>query len=212
MIEAEEDRFDRLLKLAPCRFHISDDPRLGVGLVMRCQVNNDNEDGPKFFTQRDGIRNCKPGIWTSLRRHVANDDPDNEYEVEYILRWVASGTIDISQPLKEWEEYEKSTREADAQVKLSQIVPRGVKWRRNGTYFSDDGICAVISSEYLTSEAAANIQFGRAEEIDEYNYGGYLEFLSPPGFGPGQGDSGGFTIGGVKCKHTLGIFCLRNCC
>lgn len=38
---------------------------------------------------------------------------------EFILRWVAPGTIDISQSVESWKAYEKATCETDAVVKLS---------------------------------------------------------------------------------------------
>ena len=205
MAEQDIRRFDRLRKLCPRRFHISENHPFGVGLVLCCHVNEeDDEDGQQFFTQHDGIRNCKPGIWTSMRRPVTNVSQGDQRS-EYILRWVGPGTIDISQPVEEWEAYEKATREADAAVKLSQIVPKGTKWRRAGSYFSDDGVCAIISTEYLTKEASETIM---GEEAGTKDYGSYLELLTLNGTEAWETPvNAGFTIGGVDCEPNYLLLC-----
>jgi hypothetical protein len=204
MVEGIEDRLDRIFKLTPRRFHISDNPPFGVGLVLCGQVNGDAEDSEQFFLQHGGIPNCKPGIWTSMRRRVPNpfkDDTHTEYGVECILRWVEPGTIDISQPVEEWEAYEKATRDADAQVRPSQFVPQGTSWRRTGKYFDDGGVCTVVSTEYLTAEAAEKMNSG---EDEDFSYDGYIEQLSLHGVDGGDADNQGFTIGGMNCALALG--------
>lgn len=197
--DEQTTRFDRLLALMPRRFHISTNPPFGVGLVLCGQVNDndDDEDGSQFQAQRDGIANCKPGIWTSMTREVPKDNPDAlDGGLECILRWVEPGTIDISQSVEKWEAYEKRTRGIDVEVKLSQIVPKGTKWRRAGGYFSDDGLCNIISTEYLTHEAAKAIQFGPEDEVDE-EFGGYYDQITLQGLEPTLDANQHFTIGGM---------------
>lgn len=89
MAEVEENRFDRILKLNPCRFHISDNPPFAAGLTLCGTVNGEEEDGEQFFTQLSGIRSWKPGIWTSIRSIIPNPFPDAphfEHGVECFLR------------------------------------------------------------------------------------------------------------------------------
>jgi hypothetical protein len=198
--EMATDRLKRLTALTPRRFHITTNSPYGVGLVLCGHVNDEEIDdiGSQFFTQRDGIKNCKPGIWTSMAREVG--EPGDNFSLECILRWVAPGTINMAQSVEKWEEYEKETREKDLEVRMSEIVPKGTKWRRAGSYYDDGGVCSVISTEYLTMDAAKKIMFGTGEEEEEVNFGFYTETLTLNGWEMGAGENERFTIGGMNCK------------
>lgn len=122
-------------------------------------------------------------------------EPGEDFSVECILRWVEPGTIDLCKPVEEWEKYERETREKDAAVKASGIVPKGTKWRKAGSYYDDGGVCSVISTEYLSLDAAKKI-FGD----DDVEYGYYTETLTLNGWEMGAGVNDRFTIGGMNCK------------
>jgi len=126
-------------------------------------------------------------------------EPGDDFSVECILRWVEAGTIDISQPVKDWEAYEKETREKDLEVKMSEIVPKGTKWRKAGSYYDDGGVCSVISTEYLTKDAAKKIMFGAEGEEEEIDFGFYTETLTLNGWEMSAGANERFTIGGMNC-------------
>lgn len=222
MADEVDDRLRQLTTLTPRRFHISANPPFGVGLLIFGHENEsyDEENLEDFFNISDQIRNCKPGIWTSRVRALANvqsEQPDQEC----ILYWVSEGTIDIAQSVEDWKAYEEATRQSDVDIKLSGIVPPGTKWRRFGSYFSDGGICTIVSTEYLTHKAARAIMFGHRESDEELDYGYYLETLSLNGADIGVSDEQeGFTIGGINClcfllvffRPTNMVFSLPGCC
>jgi hypothetical protein len=166
-----KERFDRLVALTPRRFHISSNPPFGVGLVLCGHVSTEEVDGSQFFLQRDGIRNCKPGIWTSIRIPASEGE---ENMTECILRWVAPGTINLGQGVEKWEEYEKATRQGDMDAfkGIEDMAKDGAEWERHGRYFDDGGICCVISTEYLTRDAYEKLAEG------ENDFGWYLETLT----------------------------------
>ncbi|CZR55459.1 uncharacterized protein PAC_05347 [Phialocephala subalpina] len=200
MSDQEDDRLRQLTTLSPRRFHILANPPLGVGLLIFGHENEsyEEENLQEFFNIGDQIRNCKPGIWTSRARKLVDTEPDMP-DREYILHWVSEGTIDIEQSVEDWEAYEEATRPEDANVKLSNIVPPGTKWRRYGSYFSDGGVCAIVSTEYLTHDAARAIMFGDRQSDEELDYGFYLESLSLNGADIGiSEEQRGFTIGGMN--------------
>jgi len=198
------DRFTRLQALTPRRFHISASPPFAApfdaNFVLCGHVNSEYDaSGSQFFGQHFGIRNCKPGIWTSITRQVG--PLDEEFSLECILRWVEPGTIDVSQSVEDWEKYEKETREKDAGVKVSEIVPKGTKWRKAGSYYDDGGVCSVISTEYLSMDVARKIM--NVEEEEEVDYGFYTETLTLNGWEMGAGENARFTIGGMNCTFAL---------
>lgn len=157
-----------------------------------------DDTGSQFLMKRDGIKNCKSGIWTSMIRGVG--EPEDDFSIECILRWVEPGIIDMAQSVEKWEKYEKETREKDLEIKMSEIVPKGTKWRRAGSYYDDGGVCSVISTEYLTMDAAKKIMFGTEEDEEEVDFGFYTETLTLNGWEMGAGENERFTIGGMNCK------------
>lgn len=197
MAEEEKSRFDRLISLTPRRFHISENPPFGVGLVFCGHVNANDDSGVLFFRNRAGIPNCKPGIWTSIILPV----PGDEGMMECILHWVESGAIDLGQSVEEWEGYERETRKLDAESweewrkknDWDKERKEGVNWRNDGTYYDDGGLCNVISTEYLTREACEKMM----AEDGEYDF--YLETLTLSVM-DGEPQNSGFCIGGMSCK------------
>lgn len=87
-------------------------------------------------------------------------------------------------------------------MKISKIVPKGTKWRRYGSYYDDGGVCTIVSSEYLTHEAARAIMFGDTdkESEEEMSFGFYLETVSLNGVGMSVRDPPRVTIGGMNCE------------
>jgi hypothetical protein len=204
MSEQEGDRLDRIMALTPRRFHISAKSPFTApyddNLVLCGHVNGDEEDGSIFNYQRSGIKNCKPGIWTSRQLPVSkafrleNFNPgDGEFEA--LLYWVSEGEIDMAQSIEDWEAYEVATRESDAAVDVKTLFPEGTKWKRAGSYFDDGGVCSVISTEYLTRDAASKIM-GLASDDEELEMGFYFETLTVEG-------NDGFTLGGMNCEFKI---------
>lgn len=154
-------------------------------------MNADDDSGAQFFLQRDGTRNCKPGIWTSIAVPAAGEDG----MMECILRWVAPGSIDLSQSVEEWERYEEGTRTADLEG-FKGI--KGLEWKRDGTYYDDGGVCCVISTEYLTREAFEEIVDPEERESLEDGYAFYIETLTLSIFDGPPGNER-FCIGGMCC-------------
>ena len=142
------------------------------------------------------ITNCKPGIWTSRRRKLASG------RCEFIFYWVAPGTIDLNQSVDDWKRDEEETREKDSMVKLSQIVPKGTRWRRTRDYLDSGGILNILSTEYMTPEAARSIIYGDSKAGRELNYGQYLETLTLA-FSRRKANNEMFTLGGISCKITF---------
>lgn len=188
------DRFKEIQNLGPVRFYVSPEQPFGGGLALLGNENTDSaEEMVSTSSNFDVIPNCKPGIWTSRVRKI---EPQKEGypDTECIVYWVADGAIDLAQPVSEWKKYEEETRDKDAAVKLSQIVPKGTKWRRAGSYYDDGGNCNIISTEYLREETARNIMFGDKKweigedeqdeeddgesEDEELDYGYYIESLT----------------------------------
>lgn len=198
------------MALTPRRFHISATPPFPApyndSLVLCGHVNGNKEDGSIFGWQREGIKNCKPGIWTSRKLPVSKafrlesfKPEDGEFEA--LLYWVAEGAIDISQSIEDWEAYEVATHERDAAVELKTLFPKGTKWKRNGSYYDDGGTCSIISTDYLSRDAASKIM-GLEAEDNELNLGPYFETLTSrwdSWKAPGAEDSCGFTLGGMNC-------------
>ncbi|KAE8440671.1 hypothetical protein EG329_006835 [Mollisiaceae sp. DMI_Dod_QoI] len=200
MADPRYDRLRELTALTPRRFYISASPPFGVGLLIFGHENEDYDEDSleELFNMSDQIRNCKPGIWTSIARKLPDAEPEMP-DYECILRWVSDGSIDISQSVEDWKAYEEATRESDANVKLSEIVPPGTKWRRFGSYYDDGGVCTIVSSEYLTHKAARAIMFGDPESEEELDFGYYLESLSLNGADIGvSAEQERFTIGGMN--------------
>ncbi|KAG0651857.1 hypothetical protein D0Z07_0803 [Hyphodiscus hymeniophilus] len=200
MAEETPTRFDRLIALTPRRFHISSEPPFGVGLVLCGHVNADDDDGSQFFMEHNGIRNCKPGIWTSLA--VFSQDEGGEEMTECVLRWVEDGSIDLAQDVKQWEEYEGRTRKLDAESfkSVEGMVGKDGKvleWKRKGTYYDDGGVCNVVSTEYLTRAAFEKIVDAEQRADLEEGYGFYVETLTLSAFDGPPGNER-FCIGGMS--------------
>jgi hypothetical protein len=205
----DEDRFARLMALAPRRFNISASPAFpppyDVSFVLWGGLPNDiGDDGSHFFYQHNGIRNCRPGIWTSRKLPVSKAFQTETYkpengEFEVILYWVDDGEIDMGLQADKWEEYERATREVDAQVNLKDVIPEDAEWKRAGTYFDDGGICAIISANYLSRDAARNIMDENVDEVELLHY--YETLISNGSFWGYPGNN--FTLGGLCCKSVL---------
>jgi hypothetical protein len=209
MSEQEEgERFNRIMALTPRRFHISATPPFAApyndSLVLCGHVNDDEDDGSIFSHQRSGIKNCKPGIWTSRKLPVSEAFRLDNYnaedgEFEALLYWVADGEIDISQPVEEWKAYEEATRESDTAVNLETLFPKGTEWKRSGSYFDDGGTFSIISTDYLSRDAASKVT-GIEADSDELDLGHYFETLTLHGWEAPPGDKNGdFTLGGMNC-------------
>jgi hypothetical protein len=218
MSMADTVRFDRIMALSPRRFHISANPPFGLGIVICSHLNEDDVSVDAFTANHDGIANCKPGIWRSTYRAIT--PPEGQWSspynpVECIVHWVADGTIDLAQPVKDWEEYDKNARQTDATVDLDNIFLKGVEWESRGTFFDDGGLCAVLSTEYLTREAATKIasEIGQDKESDEedtdnedseeeedFKMEFYLERITVNTIDwSGEKKNAFFTLGGMNC-------------
>ncbi|KAF2427525.1 hypothetical protein EJ08DRAFT_662829 [Tothia fuscella] len=187
MAEEEQDRFTRIMDLTPRRF-----------------TYQQHHHSPPALCYREGIKNCKPGIWTSRKLPVSKvfrlDNPNvDDGEFEALLYWVADGRIGLSQSIKDWESYEAATRDVDAVVDLKTIFPDGTKWKRNGSYFDDGGTCSVISADYLTRKAASRIMNIKPED-EELELGYYYETVTIHGWGHSSGNKKNtdFTLGGMN--------------
>jgi hypothetical protein len=203
MAEEERSRFDRLVTLTPRPFHITSNPPFGVGLVLCGHVNTYDDNGAQFSLQRDGIRNCKPGIWTSIAVPVSG----GEGMMECILRWVAPGTIDLGQDIEKWETYEEATREMDVESfkSVGEMVGESgnvLERKKDGSYYDDGGVCCVISTEYLTKAAFEKIIDEEKRENLKDGYGFYVETLTISIF-DGQPGNKRFCIGGMCCMCRL---------
>lgn len=202
MVE-HEDRLDTLLRIAPRRFHISENPPFGVGLVLCGHVNEDEDvEGEQFFRQHNGIQNCKPGIWASVERDTGRSV--ESCPVEYILYWVEPGTIDISQPVADWKAYEDTTRQLDERNVEDTL--KHLYWKPHDTYYDDGGMCCIISTEYLTLDAAKRVQLGSVNAEGEIDFGSYLESLTL-----NCEENSVFTLGGINGKITNNDPTLQIC-
>jgi hypothetical protein len=228
---ADTVRFDRIMALSPRRFHISANPPYGVGIVICSHINEDREAEDQLFANHEGIADCKPGIWRSSYCRVKAPEGQWSYAydpTECILHWVADGTIDLGQPVKEWEESDKAAREIDATMDLENTLLQGVEWESRGTFFDDGGVCAVLSSDYVTREAAKKIVIENGqdkdsddendeeeeededndeeeeeeeeEDDDDFDFGYYLERVTLNNMDmSGRKDNAFFTLGGMNC-------------
>ncbi|KAI5460297.1 hypothetical protein BGZ63DRAFT_424812 [Mariannaea sp. PMI_226] len=195
-----EERFDQIMEISPRRFHITASPPYGVGIVFCGQVQTEEESLDELTTQRDGIVNCKPGIWRSAVKEVppyGTSPPELGPYLECYLYWVCDGAIDLAQPVDEWETYDKESRESDATVNLDSILPKGVKWTRAGSYYDDGGACNVLSTEYLTKDAAKKVMFEDSEEEEELDFEYYLATITL-NYQDGKVENSGFTLGGMS--------------
>lgn len=80
--------------------------------------------------------------------------------------------------MEDWRAYEEATRKQYPDVRVSQIVPKGMKWKHCGTYFSDGGYYTIVSAEYLAHDAARTIMFERDSSTEDLEYGDFLEMMS----------------------------------
>ncbi|KAH8820771.1 hypothetical protein F5884DRAFT_745116 [Xylogone sp. PMI_703] len=171
-------RFRDILALGPVRFYISPKRHFGGDLALLGVENSNSEKMVAHSPNFQVIPNCKPGIWTSRTRKLKEQkDGEDLGDLECILYWIADGEINLAQSVDDWKKYEEETRDKDVSVKLSQIVPKDTKWRKAGSYYDDGGICNIISTVYLTEEAAKKIMFEGEEEKD-LNYTYYVESLT----------------------------------
>jgi hypothetical protein len=219
------DRLNSLMALSPRRFHISANPPFGLGIVICSHMTEDDDSIDQFTFNHEGIANCKPGIWRSFFRtvHAPEGQWSYPYEpTECIVHWVANGTIDLTQSVKDWLAYDMAAREKDATIDLENTVLRGIEWENKGTFSDDGGICAVLSTEYLTKEAAAKLMIGgkedesedededvderegeggdeEEEEEEEVKFGYYLETVT---LSYGLRENRYFTLGGMSCMFS----------
>ena len=159
--------------------------------MLCCTTDYDDE-----FEQDEGIKHCKPGIWTSVKKLTGREHPD--FSEEYFLYWVEAGTIDISQSVDDWKAYEDATRptdEEDTEARLSKF-----KWKDYHTYYDDGGVCSVISTEYVTEEAARRVQFQDVATQDDHDHDFYMEMIAMKARDSEMGNAG-FTIGGLSCMY-----------
>lgn len=197
------ERFDEIMKISPRRFHISASPPYGVGIVFCNHINNNEESEFQLTSQRGGIRKCKPGIWRSVAKEFGHDGqaPHDGPFMECYVHWVADGTIDMTQAVKEWEKYDVENREKDAAIDIDKILPDGVEWVKAGSYYDDGGVCSILSTEYLTMDAAKKVMFA-GDEDKEVKYGYYLETITL-NHCDGLPENSNFTLGGMNCTYLL---------
>ena len=161
-------RLNRILALSPRRFHISANPPFGLGIAITSQLSEDDVSEEALILNHGGITNCKPGIWRSTYRTIKAPKGEWSYEfdpTEVTVHWVEDGTIDIAQPVEDWVEYERVTRETDMTIDLDNDLLKDVKWESRGTFFDDGGVCAVLSTYYLSGDAMKKIICGAGRDI-----------------------------------------------
>lgn len=192
----ERDRFTSLLSLCPRYIVVPPNPPEGIAFAM----TGDCQDWDQLTYWHSGISNCKPGIWKAeTKRLPGAQDGDADYEA--CLRWVAdlneNTELDFGASLDEWQAWEQMFKERfDEPVEWDE----GITWKHGGTYYDDGGIFNVISTAYLTREAAAKVL---GDEYNEDEYDWYLETITLNDNPINEEDcqrNYGFTLGGLHCR------------
>ncbi|RFU81153.1 hypothetical protein TARUN_1062 [Trichoderma arundinaceum] len=195
----EGDRLSGLMSLCPRYIVVSPNPPDGISFAMTGQ----SQDWDQLTYWHSGIQNCKPGIWKAEMKVIPGAEVGNANQ-EACLRWVEDlndgNKLDFGISLDEWQAWEQGFKDRfDESVKWDE----GVAWKHAGTYYDDGGIFAVLSTAYLTREAAHLIEQGsdpEEEEIDDDEYAGYLETITLNDNPISQADmirNEGFTLGGL---------------
>ncbi|KAM0254622.1 hypothetical protein ACHAQJ_006589 [Trichoderma viride] len=200
MSDSEEgDRLDSLLSLCPRYIVVPSNPPDGIAFAMA----GNSQEREHLTDLHSGISNCKPGIWKAEVKLIAGAEL-GDADREACLRWVAdldeSTQLDFRMTLDEWQAWEQMFKD-----RFDDLVEwdEGIAWKHAGTYYDDGGLFNVISMAYLTREAAVMILEGadpEEEEIDEGEYGGYLETITLNDNFSNSEDSDrneGFTLGGL---------------
>ncbi|UKZ74496.1 hypothetical protein TrVFT333_002166 [Trichoderma virens FT-333] len=190
----EGDRLASLLSLCPRYVVVPANPPDGIAFAMTGQC----QEWEHLTYQHSGISNCKPGIWKAEVRNIPGAELGNA-DMEACLRWVAdldeNAELDFAVSLDEWQAWEQMFKD---QFDDSVGWDDGVAWKHGGTYYDDGGIFNVISTTYLTSEAAAVVTEGEFTEDDGYD--GYLEMITlndNPMNAEDRMRNYGFTFGGL---------------
>ncbi|KAK1255645.1 hypothetical protein MKX07_007904 [Trichoderma sp. CBMAI-0711] len=187
------DRLSSLLSLCPRYIVVPPNPPDGIAFAM----TGDCQDWDQLTYWHSGISNCKPGIWKAEIRSIPGAQcGDADYEA--CLRWVADldddTELDFGASLDEWQAWEQMFKDRfDGFLEWDS----GIIWKHGGTYYDDGGIFNVISTAYLTHEAAAKVL---GDDFNEDEYDGYLEMITlndnPINEEDGQRNYG-FTLGGL---------------
>ncbi|QYS92898.1 hypothetical protein H0G86_000289 [Trichoderma simmonsii] len=167
----EGDRLSSLLSLCPRYVIVPANPPDGIAFALtgHCQ------EWEHLTYQHEGISNCKPGIWKAEVRKVPGMKL-GDADLEACLRWVAdldeNTELDFAISLDAWQAWEQMFKDQfDDFVQWGE----GVTWKHGGTYYDDGGLFNVISTAYLTADAAATITGGK---YTDWGYDGYLEIIT----------------------------------
>ncbi|KAK0763592.1 hypothetical protein N5P37_002969 [Trichoderma harzianum] len=190
----EGDRLSSLLSLCPRYVIVPANPPDGIAFAM----TGNSQEWEHLTYQHSGISNCKPGIWKAEVRKVPGMELGNA-DFEACLRWVAdldeNTELDFAISLDAWQAWEQMFKDQfDDSVEWGE----GVTWKHGGTYYDDGGLFNVISTAYLTTDAAAAITEGEYTEDDGYD--GYLEMITlndNPINAEDRIRNYGFTLGGL---------------
>ncbi|KAL7786969.1 hypothetical protein V8C37DRAFT_391360 [Trichoderma ceciliae] len=195
----EGDRLSSLLSLCPRYVVVPHNPPGGISFVM----TGDSQEWHDLTYLHSGISNCKPGIWKAEVKAIPGAALGNA-DREACLRWVAdlndSTELDFSISIHEWQGWEQMFKD---QFDDSVEWDESIAWKHAGTYYDDGGIFNVISTAYLTREAAVMISEGgnpEEDDIDEDEYAGFLDTITlndNPINGADRVRNQGFTLGGV---------------
>ncbi|KAL7928582.1 hypothetical protein V8C35DRAFT_317915 [Trichoderma chlorosporum] len=190
--ESEEgDRLARLLSLCPRYVVVPANPPDGIAFALTGQC----QEWDHVTYQHSGISNCKPGVWKAEVRTLPGAEL-GDADREACLRWVAdldeSTELDFAVSLNEWQAWEQMFKDRfDDSVQWGE----GVTWKHGGTYYDDGGLFNVISTAYLTLEAAAKVDGDEYTEDDGYD--GYLEMITLNDSLMDNERNSGFTFGGL---------------
>ncbi|KAK4070995.1 uncharacterized protein Triagg1_6362 [Trichoderma aggressivum f. europaeum] len=190
----EGDRLSSLLSLCPRYVIVPANPPDGIAFAM----TGHGQEWEHLTYQHSGISNCKPGIWKAEVRNVPGSELGNA-DFEACLRWVAdlddNTQLDFAVSLDAWQAWEQMFKD---QFDDSVNWGEGVTWKHGGSYYDDGGLFNVISTAYLTTDAAATITGGEYTEDDGYE--GYLEMVTlndNPINAEDRIRNYGFTLGGL---------------
>jgi hypothetical protein len=202
----EGNRLKSLLSLCPRYVVVPPNPPDGIAFAL----TGDAQKWDHLTYLHSGISNCKPGIWKAEMKVIEGAELGN-CDREACLRWVAGldeeTELDFSISLNEWQAWDQMFKDRfdDSVAEWDE----GLAWKHAGTYYDDGGLLNVLSTAYLTHEAAAKVLEGRGageEDINEGEWGGYLEHITlndNPASMEDRIRNIGFTFGGLHCKLHL---------